>query len=287
MSSTGEDLARTSSAQWLCEARAQHAEWANHVRCFAAFGGLLSSYCSSCADGCWKQSPVNPPGLLKAVARGANFASGSVFNRWTAKQSGYGIRRWAGPDPSVKPREAFVAEAKIVSFWPYRQGAVDVADAFEMSLAEVIASYLRALGAWAGRHPALAACAPAGAPQCVVEDMHVLARRRFVGQPSDSGVIEATAAELESLAGALVAAVLDDASLTPLGAFNVVRSAALRLLTEPPEPVAVKASNALSELADRLLHCGEGDGVLTVAQARQLHAEMTSLSALLGAVAGQ
>lgn len=287
MPSIAEDLARTRSAQWLREARAQSAEWANHVRCFDAFGGILSLYRSSCTGGCFQQPPVNPPGLLKGVARGANFASGSVFNRWTAKQSGYGIRRWAGPDPSIKPREAFVAEVKIVSFWPYRQGAVDVADAFEMSLTEVIASYLRALGAWVGHHPALAACAPAGAPGCVSEDMHVLARRRFVGQRVGSAAVEATAAELAALAGTLVAAVLDDASLTPLGAFNVVRSEALRLLSEPPEPVAVKAGNALSELADQLLYCREGDRVLTAAQARQLHTELTGLSALLGEVTGR
>ena len=221
------------------------------------------------------------------MARGANFASASVFNRWTANQSRSGFKRWAGADPSIKPREAFVAEAKIVSFWPYRQGAIDVADTFEMSLPEVVAAYMRALGAWAGSHPVLAACLPVGAPRCIAEDMHVLANRRLASHPNQSSAIDVTAAELESLAGVLVAAVLDDASLTPLGAFNLIRRETIQLLSEPPEQVAVKASNAISELADRLLHRREGDRVLTPDQARQLYAELTGLSALLSEVTAQ
>ena len=287
MPSIAEDLARTGTAQWLRGARAQQAEWGNRVRCFDAFREILKPYRSSGVDGCWRQSPVSPPGLLKAVARGANFASASVFNRWTANQSGSGFKRWAGADPSIKPGEAFVAEAKIVSFWPYRQGAIDVADAFDMPLPEVAAAYMRALGAWADSHPVLAACLPVGVPRCIAEDMHVLASRRSASHADQRSAVDVTAAELESLAGVLVAAVLDDASLTPLGAFNLIRCKTTQLLSEPPEQVAVKASNAISELADRLLHRREGDRVLTPDQARQLYAELTGLSALLGEVAAQ
>jgi len=287
MPSIAQDLEHTNTAQWLCAGRAQQDEWDIRRSCFDAFADVLSPYRTARPDGRWSQSGVNPPGLLKAVALGAHFASSSVFNRWTAKQNGNAIKRWAGSDPRLKPREAFVAEAKIVSFWPYRQGAIAVADVFEMSLAEIAASYMRALGAWACNNPVLAACVPAGPPLCVAEDMAVLAHRRPTRLPMSSTEIAATAAELASLPGILVAAVLDDASLTPLGAFNVIREDMSRLLSDTPEPLAVKVVNILSELADQLLHCREGERVLTRVQAQQLSAEMTGVSALLGKVADQ
>jgi hypothetical protein len=204
-----------------------------------------------------------------------------VYQRWSAKQGGRAIRRWAGPDPCTTPRDAFVAEAKIVSFWPYREGAISIADTFEMPLIEVAASYLRALGAWASGNLALAACVPAGPPPCVSEDMKVLAQRRAGHRPRPDTDVADAASKLDSLAGTLVAAVLDDVSLTPLGAFNMVRNETLRLLSEPPELVTIKLSDALSELADRLLHRRDGEQVLTATQARQLRAEISGLTALL------
>ncbi len=287
MPSLTQDLAHTGTARWLREARqADPSAWKDRERCFEALARILDRWRSSRLGDRWSQPSVSPPHLLSDVARDARISRGSVYQRWTAAQNGRGITRWAGPDPGVAPREAFVAEAKIVSFWPCREGALAVADVFEMSLIEVAASYLRALGAWAADNPVLAACVPSGPPPCVGEDMRVLARRRFARSPAGRSGIDAAASKLKALAGDLVGAVLGDASMTPLGAFNVIRDQTLRLLSDPPDPVIVKAGNALSELADRLLYRRDGEQVLTVGQARQLQAEITSLSALLASAAG-
>lgn len=278
-----QDLAHTRTARWLREVRSGNSSaWEDRLRCFEALGGILSAYRAPRLDGRWSQPPVSPPHLLQDVARGAHFGSAeSVYQRWRAEQSDDAIQRWAGPDPGVKPREAFVAEAKIVSFWPYRAGALAVVDLFEMSLTEVAECYLRALGAWASDNPALAACVPTGSPPCVAEDLGALARRAFVRHPARCSRADAAAARLESLAGMLVAAILDDASMTPLGAFNMVRDETLRLLSEPPAPIAARVSDAMNELADRLLHRSEAGQILTADQARKLKAEMTGLLALL------
>ncbi len=269
-----QDLAGTPTARWLRETRSTHrSAWNDRLRCFHALGGILAAHHTSPSPlgGRLSQPRVDPPGLLKAVAHGAHFSSAeSVFQRWRAKQNSEAIRRWAGPDPAVKPREAFVAEAKIVSFWPYREGALAIADRFEMSLTEVAASYLRALGAWASDSPALAACVPVGPPPCVAEDMRVIARRSLARRPVGHSAIDAAASRLETLAGVLVVAVLDDASMTPLGAFNMVRNETLRLLADPPDPVIIKVSSALSELADRLLHRHDGEHVLTADESSHL-----------------
>lgn len=288
MVSIAQDLALTRTARWLLEARtAQPSAWADHLRCFDAFNRILDSRRPASVAGKLVQPPVNAPGLLKEVARGAHLSTASVYQRWGPKQKGRAIRRWAGTDLGVVPREAFVAEAKIVSFWPYREGALAIADTFEMSLIEVAESYLRALGAWVLGNPALAACAPAGPPPCVAEDMLVLAHRGAALRTSPGFDAVAAAASLESLTCDLVAAVLDDLSLTPLGAFNVIRDATIRLLAAPSEPIAVKVSNALTELADKLLHSRGEERVLTAAQARQLHAEIAGLNALLSYVGGE
>lgn len=285
MPSIAQDLARTRTAQWMREARSGHrSAWNDRLRCFEALGGILSTYCRAPRlDDRWSQPPISPPHLLQDVARGANFSSAeSVYQRWRAEQRDDALRRWAGPDPGIRPSEAFVAEAKIVSFWPYRAGALAVADSFDMSLTEVAECYLRALGAWASVDPALAACVPAGPPPCVPEDLGLITRRAFARRPAGDCRVDVAAARLESLPGILVAAVLDDASMTPLGAFNMVRDEMLRLLSEPPAPVTVKASNAMAELADRLLHRSEADQILTTGQARKLKAEIAGLLALLG-----
>lgn len=282
VSSIIEDLAGTDTAKWLRHARASHRPaWDDRVRCFDALAGILSAYRPSWLGGRWGQRAISPAGLLKDVASRAHFSAEAVYQRWRAGQSDQALRRWAGPEPGISPREAFVCEAKIVSFWPYRAGALAIADDFEMTLTEVAASYLRALGAWAGDNLALAACSPAGPPPCVSEDVAVLARRRLghatVGDPGFAEL----ASRLGALVGELVAAILDDVSMTPLGAFNVIRDEAQRLLAVRPDPVAVTVSNAMSELADRILHRRDGEQVLTSRQARQLEAEMSGLAALL------
>jgi hypothetical protein len=229
--------------------------------------------------------PINPPHLLKDVAHGAHFSSAeSVYQRWRAHQGDDSIKRLVGDDPRIRPREAFVAEAKLASFWPYRTGALIVADRFEMSSAELSAAYLRALGLWAKNAPVLAACAPGGPPPCVSEDMEVLAaralRQRFAGHPE----IEDTRARVTGLADHIVSVILDDASITSLGAFNTIRDEALRLFSEPPDPIAMRVSYALIELADQLLHCREEEQVVTRKQAVNLQAEMTGLGSLLASM---
>jgi hypothetical protein len=280
------DLARTPTARWIRRARsAQPAAWDDRERCFEALTEILTTQHASRPDGRRSQPPVNPPHLLTNVADRVNFAPETVYQRWRARQSSHAIKRWAGPDQSIRPREAFVAEAKIVSFWPYREGALRVADVFEMSLIELTAGYLRALGAWAADNLALAACPPAGPPPCIREAMQVLALRRAARVPASSSDIERAAVRLATLAGHLVAAILDDASLTPLGAFNMVRDETLQLLGEPPDPVTMRVTNALSELADRLLYHQAEGRVISTDQIRQVEAEMTGLAALLRGVA--
>ena len=106
-----------------------------------------------------------------------------------------------------------VAEAKIVGFWPYREGALQVADAFDMTLTEVAATYLRALAAWASDDIPLAACHPDGPPPCVAEDMAVLAAR--IEQHADVPP-RRRAARLAELAHTIISHVLADASIAPL-----------------------------------------------------------------------
>jgi hypothetical protein len=282
------DLALTPTAQWLRRERgAKRSAWDDRERCFDALSDILVSHRASRLKVRHSQPPVSPPHLLKDIAERANFAPEAVYQRWRAEQTNHAIRRWAGPDQSIRPREAFVAEAKIVSFWPYREGALDVADALEMSLIELAAAYLRALGAWATDNLLLAACVPAGPPLCVREDMRVLARRRATRVPAGRSDLDLLASGLGTLADRLVTAVLDDASLTPLGAFNMVRDETLRLLSEQPDPVAVRVNNAVSELADRLLHRQAGEQVISVEQIRKLEAAMADLSALLLSAAGR
>jgi hypothetical protein len=283
--SLAQELALTHTARWVSSAQStQPDSWADRLRCFTAFGDILDEYRSPKGDSRWSQPPVHPPSLLKQVAKRTHCAQASVYLRWSAKQPSRSVRRWTGPDPSIAPREAFITEAKVVSFWPYRAGAIAIADKFEMTLTEVAASYLRALGAWALYNPALAACVPAGPPACVAEDLAVLAARRSTRSPDASPDTERVTARLSSLAGTLVAAVLDDASLTPLGAFNVIRDETMRLLSDPPEQMTVRVTNAVSELADRLLHSRAGEQILTIDEARQLTAEIAGLNALLADV---
>jgi hypothetical protein len=254
------------------------------MRCFTALSLILAEHR---APGqpyqCRSQPPIVLRGILAEVAHRAHFASAEpVYKRWRARQGSQPIARWSGGDPAVKPGAAFVAEAKIATFWPYREGMLKIADAFDMTLTEVGGAYLRALAAWASDDIALAACHPQGPPGCVAEDMEViaahLARRADVPAPRER------AARLEGLARNVVSQVLADASITPLGAYNAVRGELLQLLAEP-DSVADRVARSVAELSDRLLHQVDGDAVLAADQARQMLAALDGLSSLLADVA--
>jgi hypothetical protein len=282
-----QEFACTRSAKWLREAKTADPHlWNDRLRCFAALDKILAAHRTARPNGHqWSQPPVNPPSLLTDVARRAHFGSAeSVYQRWREKQGDDAIKRWAGEDSRIKPREAFVAEAKLVSFWPYRTGALIVADRFEMSLAEAAEAYLRALGAWARNAPVLAACVPVGPPPCASEDMDIFAGRALRQLSVGPAETADTWARVASLADRIVSAVLADASITPLGAFSTISDEASRLFSAPPDPITTRVSYALTELADRLLHRGDEEEVITREQALSLQAEMTGLGSLLASM---
>jgi len=287
MSSIRHDLDVTHTARWYEAARnAQRSgAWDERVLCYAALSEILAEHRAQCPAGeAHSQPPIRRPGILTEVAHRAHFASAEpVYRRWRARQDGQPIVRWAGEDAAVKPSPAFVAEAKIVAFWPYRDGVLQVADVFDMTLIEVAAAYLRAVATWAGEHTPLAACHPAGPPACVIEDMGVLAARiPPVGQvPPAPG-----AARLAELAGMVVGHVLQDSSITPLGAFNTVRDDVLRLLSDPADSVADRVTRSVAELSDQLLHQVHDEPIMTVGQARQILTALDGLSTLLSGIAG-
>ena len=171
-----------------------------------------------------------------------------------------------------------------MTFWPYREGVIEVADAFDMSRAEWAAAYLRALAAWAVEDRPLAACHPAGPPACVLEDMTAIAGActRWAGSPSAPWHAE----RLSVLAGDVVRSVLSDGSITPLGAFNTVRSQVRSLFSPPPGLVAEQVLRSAAELSGRMLHAADGDVVVTPEQARRLRSMIGGLSALLEGVSG-
>jgi len=271
------ELERTRTARWYLEARSvqRGAPWRERVQCYAALSGILAEDTRQDAARCQRQ----PHALLKRVAQRANFASAEpVYRRWRHKQDGQPVVRWAGADPSVKPGAALVAEAKIAAFWPYREGVIEVSDAFDMTAAEWAAAYLRALAAWAADNRPLAACRPAGPPGCVTEDMAVLA-----ASPGRAGATPGTAriARLQELAGIVVGQVLDDGSITPPGAFDAVRGEVRQLLAGPRLSLADQAVRSAAELADRLLHRDGAENVMTPRQAGQVMDLLGSLASLL------
>jgi hypothetical protein len=234
-----------------------------------------------------EQPPIQLPGLLKLVAEHGHYAGAEpVYRRYRHRQEGRSQRilRLAGPDPAVRPSAAFLAEARVVSYWPYREGVIEVADAFDMSRTEWAAAYLRALAAWAAEDRPLAAYRPAGPPACVLEDMTAIAgaRTRWAGSHSAPWHAE----RLCVLAGDVVQCVLSDDSITPLGAFNTVRHEVRSLLSPPPEPVAEQVLRSAAELSDRMLHAADGDVVVTPEQASRLRSIIGGLSALLEGVSG-
>jgi len=174
MSSIACELGSTSTARWYQAASGtQRADaWAERLRYFAALSELLAELVA----GDRRPSPqIAPRGLVTEVARRAHFAAHeTLYKRFRPDWEGP-IPRWAGSDEGVKPRSALVAEAKIVSFWPYRDNVVRLADKPDVLVQEVAEAYLLALAEWASAELPLAACRPAGAPACVAEDMAVIA----------------------------------------------------------------------------------------------------------------
>lgn len=283
MPSIRQELAKTRTARWYQVMRGaqQSAAWAERVRCYTALSAVLAEQAGGRGTARRSQSPIELSGLLKLVADRAHFAGAEpVYRRYRHRQDGQPTTRWAGPDPSVKPATALVAEAKIAAFWPYREGVIKVADAFDMSPGEWGAAYLRALAAWAADNLPLAACLPAGPPECAGEDMAV-----FAAAAAAAPAPAASAARLRELADSVVQAVLDDASITPLGAFNTVREEVRRLLTVPPASLAERVAHAIAELSDQLIHTDAG-GLdepvdLTTGQIAQLRSMVDGLATLV------
>jgi hypothetical protein len=192
-----------------------------------------------------------------------------VYKRWRARTDGQQVTRWAGPNSAIKPAAAFIDEAKIVAFWAYRAGMLDVADAFDMTDVEVLTAYLRSLAAWTSDHMTLAAYLPAGPPACVIEDMEVLA--------AGDG---ARAPRLARLCATVVELVLEDPSVTPLGAFNAVRAAVSQMYPEPRR-IADQVHFSLAELSDRLMRGADRQALLDADQAGQILASLDELKLLL------
>ena len=311
MPSIRQELETTRTARWYRHAHdARRAgAWSERVRDYAALRAILADHAAVTGAGTAgagtagagtapatatagvagarrrEQPPIQLPGLLKLVAEHGHYGGAEpVYRRYRHSQHGQQILRLAGPDPAVRPSAAFVAEARTAAFWPYREGVIEVADAFDMSRAEWVTAYLRALAAWAADERPLAACHPAGPPGCVLEDMTAIAcaRSRWTGCPTAA----ADAERLAVLAGEVVRSVLSDASITPLGAFNTVRHEVRALLSPPAEPVAERVLGSAAELSDRMLSAADGDVVVTPEQATRLRAMIGGLSALLAEVGG-
>ena len=315
--SINHELNSTRSALWyeVASGTQRTDAWAERLRCFIGLSELLAEQArleEEQPQGTRpQQAQTAPRALLTEVARRARFAAHeTVYKKFRAEWEGP-IARWAGTDEAVKPRNALIAEAKIVSFWAYREGVLQIAGKFDMSLPEVAEAYLRALAAWAGDDVPLAACRPAGPPACVAEDMAVLAMlwtqryhhgvsespewasgtRRGAAAPRaaargrEKDPVTEKAEQLERLAGIVVTSVLEDPTITPAGAFDVVRADLARLLAEPADPLADQLSRAAAQLSDRILHQVPGDPILTPQQASRLLTALTGLSGLLAPVA--
>ena len=278
-----QELAGTRSSRWYAQARNDKGSgsWPERALCFDALASLLEEQRTARIRGQrWRQLPVRPPSLARVAARSGIIAQSTMYNYWSQVQGSKTMTRWAAADSPGSPGAAFIAEAKVVSFWPYRCGLLHVADAMEMTTQEVTFGYLRSLAAWAADQPVLAACEPVAAPGCAAEDMAILARRAADPGRADAAVA-AAAERLTDLAGQVIGQVLDDISLSPLGAFNVVRDEVVGLLAGPPDPLFPRVNAALVELADGLLHRPGTEPVLSQGQAADLRAMMTGLLGLL------
>ena len=267
MPSLTDELMHTRTAQWHRLARTQQcsAAWKMRELCFSALTGAL-------------ESEAIPPSL-SVIAHMVSAAPATLYNWWGADQGAQTVARWAGPDPAVKPSLAFMAEAKVVSFWPYRSGCLSVADAFDMNLTELLSAYYRTLAVWATDCVALAGCRPSGAPGCVAEDLAVIAR--FApGGPASSR--ERASERLTMLADRILSSILQDSSLTPAGALDGICEEMSQLLTPRDDRLADRVEATLTELADRILHCEPHEKVLTGAQSRKVQRAMARIGLTLG-----
>lgn len=288
MPSIRQELAATRTARWYEQASGTQraGAWADRVRDYAALRAVLAEHAAAVTtDGRQEQPPIRLTGLLSLVARRAHYAGAEpVYRRYRDKQQGAPILRWAGAESAVRPGAAFLAEARIAAFWPYREGVIEVADAFDMTRAEWAAAYLRAVAAWAADDRPLAAYHPGGPPPCVPEDMAVIAgaSARWSAEPAAAEHAE----RLSALAGDVVRSVLSDAGITPLGAFNTVRDEVRSLLSPPPESLAEQVLRAAAELSDRIIHASGGDVGLRPEQVGKLQAMLGGLATLLAQQAG-
>jgi hypothetical protein len=280
MPSIRQALETTRTARWYRDASgtARAGAWADRERDYAALRAVLAEHASAAATatGRPERPPAQLPGLLSLVAKQAHYAGAEpVYRRYRSKQQGAQILRWAGTDSPMRPCPAFLAEARITAFWPYREGVLEVSDTFDMTRTEWASAYLQALAAWVADDRTLAAYDPGGPPLCVAEDMAVIAG---VHAPWAAGPAAAAQAErLTALAGEVVRGVLSDPSMTPLGAFNTVRDEVRALLSPSPESLAEQVLRSVAELSDRMIHGSR----MAPGQARRLEGMLASLTALL------
>jgi hypothetical protein len=287
------ELQATRTAQWYQAARSatRAGAWNERMRCFSALRAILAERqaeqeAQRRPGERRSQPPIRLSGVLTQVASRAHFAGAEpVYRRWRARPDDQATRRWAGPDPGVKPGAAFIAEAKIVSFWPYRECVLKSADAFDLTRTEVAAAYLEAIAAWAGDEAPLAACYPAGPPGCVTEDMAVLAADHARRDDATSEAIRTM--RLAELADDVVGCVLADPGISPTDAYDQVREEALLLLAEPAGSIADRVTSAVAELADRILLGGDGEPVLGTDKADQVLTALHSLASLLARQRGK
>ena len=281
MPSIRQELEETPSARWYRHASGTRraGAWADRERDYAALRAVLAEHASAtAAAGRPEQPPIQLAGLLSLVAKRAHYAGAEpVYRRYRSKQQRAPILRWAGPESPMRPSAAFVAEARIAAFWPYREGVLKVADSFDMTKAEWATAYLQALAAWAAKDRPLAAYMPAGAPLCVPEDMAVIASGHV---PRSAGPAAAAQAErLSVLAGEVVREVLRNAGATPPSAFETVCDEVRSLLSPSPDALAEQVLRAVAELSDRMIH---GSNVAP-GQASRLQGSLAGLAALLAA----
>ena len=299
MPSIRRELSNTPTARWLRSVRScnRAGGWTERLRDYAALSTVLDKHVAA------HSGPQLGPGavfvaqplidlssLVKLVAGQQQLGgSESVYRRYRAKGEDKPGVRWAADDRSVKPAAALVIEAKISSFWPYREGVAAAADAFDMTPREWAAAYLRSLAAWTSDSWPLAACVPAGPPECVAEDMRVLVASLYRGlqQGQDLTLPDITtrASRLNELAGHVVYKVLEDRGITPLGAFNCVRDDVVRVLGAPPSSPTNGIIRAVAELADTIIHAGDdanADAVpVSQADAERLRSLLGGLDVLL------
>jgi hypothetical protein len=290
-------LNSTWTARWYQAASGtQRADaWTERLRYFRALSELLTELVKGS-----NQPQIAPRGLVTEVARRSHFsAHETLYKRFRSEWEGP-IERWAGADDAVKPRNALVAEAKIVSFWAYRDGIVRLADRPEVTLPEVAEAYLHALASWARDDGPLAACRPTGPPGCVAEDMGILAAlwlrqaaaERMIPAPragaqagSERDQVSEKAHQLDRLARVVVRHVLDDPATSPEQAVAAVRDDLRKLLADPMDPVLDQLTRAAGQLSARLRRPSPAELPLTPEQARTLLAALTPLAGRLREIA--